>query len=1286
MHLSNLEIFGFKSFPERVELVFDSGVTAIVGPNGCGKSNVIDAITWVLGEQSARSLRGDRMEDVIFSGSDARRPTATAEVRLQLSQVNSSLTILDKSDLAEIQEPKPKEGAGQDNSLSVAPVHISQNGKNQTLGDGERSSDFVRQIEVGRRLFRSGESEYLLDGKICRLRDIQDLLMDSGVGIKAYAVIEQGKIGQILGARPMERRQLLEEAAGVTKYKSRRRSAELKLEAAQQNLTRVDDIVFEVEKQRNALKRQASKARRYRRFRENLRCWEKIQFVRRSEKIIQAVTVSEEKLRDVSLMQEEKVGQLRQLEDDHKKKNIEVSEADKSSNEAREAMHSHELAVGRSQQKLEFDKQQEVFLSESSTTGETEVSALSNRKSPLQDELKKQQELCRQCESQLLTAREKFRNAESSYSEAQTSITGMEDRVEASRGEVFSAVNSAALLEQIIGNAVEARRRVDAEIEKLDSELTDALAEKNKLESSRKSANDVVTNVRETLASTRLSRMGCEQSLQKASEQHDEHKIETQARETEVTVLSARLQSLKEIVAAREDYSDAARILLTQTDEALKHFGSVADHLDMDREYERSVEAGLADLLQFIIVESWQDALSGIELTSNHKAGRCGFLVLDLFDLNLNAPRLSLATGLRSFEDIVRVQGPAKKAVRSLLRRYWLADSVDDEVIKANVTNAVIVTPEGTVYRGSEIIYGGGRVESKGILGTKGEVKELNVKILSNKQVLEKLQRNVNECAFLVSQEKGKLETLQSAEHTLEKSLIEAELKTEQFDQELDRLNRRHDIIQTERRTFLEERVSLQSKREEAQNSVTRLEAERQNADQAFMGAQRQLSETRESLDLLSQNVIDAKTTYVALEERVNAFNADIRRLEDALNDLEQRLNLRKVDNQRTKAQRAHLKEEITESERRLNLERERSDLLRETLVKDEKKAAELRLEIEKQENEVQVIRQDVDSVSDKVRALEVSHATVKADQSNLSVLSRETFQMDLDALRLEVETLERSQDRSAELRKYLSNTSSDDLDELDGEDVQVIGASSESSDGRDPSANDSEDVRTDDVNADFNLINDQSTQRMVAEIKLRIERLGPVNMMAIDQFDELEERYEFLTVQRKDLLDAIQSTMAAIKNIDTTTRERFRTAFTAINEHFQDTFSTLFGGGRAGLVLIDETDLLESGIDIIAQPPGKRLQSVQLLSGGEKALTAMALMFAIFKYKPSPFCLLDEIDAPLDEANISRFITMLRGMQDETQFVLVTHNRKTMEIADRLYGVTMEEPGVSKLISVGLN
>ena len=1282
MRLNHLEISGFKSFPERAELAFDDCVTAIVGPNGCGKSNVIDAITWVLGEQSARSLRGERMEDVIFSGSDARRPTAAAEVRLQLSEVTAALAWL--VGLGHGTGNGHAAGNGNGTGRGYGPAETErpdEAGADATAVDLDAERDalempptIARAVEVGRRLYRSGESEYLIDGHVCRLRDIQDLLMDSGVGLKAYAVIEQGKIGQILGARPMDRRQLLEEAAGVTKYKSRRRSAELKLEAAQQNLTRVDDIVFEVEKQRGALKRQAARARRYRRLREELRQWEKVLFARNAVSFVQTIADGKRGLSEAREREQGAAARLAGQESGQQRLRIELAEADQRATAVRDAAHTRELDLGRRQQQIEFEKRQVESLEQEQTDGAAELAALEERRAPLQAELAGQLESRHRCNAERDAALARLRETENASAIAQGAIEGLEADVEASRDEVFSAIQSATTLRHVIDSAAAGAGRIAGDLAKLESEASDVRHELDAVIAGRRGVDGALARAREALENVRVGRADRDAALASARIEHEWRAREVRTREHELASMAARLSSLEELHAGRAGYSEAARVLLDDAEGALDHLGSLADHLEVGREHERAVEAALGELLQTVVVRRRQDAHTGMALTRSRKLGRCGFVVAET-GVPETAPRTPPPTSLTPFSDIVRVKGDGAEAVRRVLARCWLAPSVEAAAEAAAVIGDPVATRDGTVFQGADVIHGGGGRETLGILSTKGEIKEISERMTAEVERVRRLNDEIARFAGAAARAEAALTALRTEDHRLEKELVGLELQVTLLGDEDARLCQKRDVVEIDRRQATEERDGLSARQTEARESIEHLATEQRAADERLNTAQRRLIEARESLDGLTTRVSESKAERAALSERAAALTSDVKRLEDATAELEQRIRVRTAGNKRLVARRAQLVASIADNERQLDDDVKVFESLRDEVRTIDDRTLDLREQIDGQDGEVQGARRALEAVRAEVGRFEVALATATSDLTHLSAACQEALQTSLDEVRREIDRIERDGPIMPDLKLFGRSDGDEDAEQETDEPVAEPPAGDGEEDGGPRAAlvtpaSDSPEI----------------AERVIVRLREKIDRLGPVNMMALDQFDELEQRFEFLTTQRQDLLDAIKATGEAIKRIDTTTRERFTDAFTAVNEHFQTTFSTLFGGGRAGLVLLDESDPLESGVDIIAEPPGKRLQSIQLLSGGEKALTAMSLMFAIFKYKPSPFCLLDEIDAPLDDANIGRFVEMLRGMQDHTQFVLVTHNRKTMEIADRLYGVTMEEPGVSKLISVKIN
>ena len=1252
MRLDRLQISGFKSFSDRAELAFDGGVTAIVGPNGCGKSNVADALTWVLGEQSAKSLRGDKMEDVIFNGSDARKPTGAAEVRLRLSGVPL---------------PPPAPGAE-----AAEPVAVEE-------PDGQMAIDpvqAVRDVEVTRRLYRSGESEYLIDGAHCRLRDIHELLMDTGLGAKAYSIIEQGKIGMILSSRPTDRRQLIEEAAGVTKYKSRRRAAELKLDAAQQNLTRLDDIVFEVEKQCGSLKRQAAKARKYQRLRDEMRRWEKVLFARRYRHLAEHIESARARLHDARQDEVASAARLAEVETELARVRIELAQAEQDAAAVRESAHARELEVNRRQQQIALDGQQAAMLQTRIGELDAERQALEDRREPERLRLEERRAAIAEAEQARDDAGEAAKAAADTYAAAQRDIAGVEAEVERARGEVYAVINTVTALTTAIHHASAERERAAAVVSRLEIEGRELEIELARAIEARERAAEALRQAQADLAATEQARTARERDLATARIEHEWREREKRQREHDLAGMTARLASLEEIEAARAAFSDGARMLLAGADASVGQRGALADYVEVPSKYERAVEAALGDLLEHVVVDSHAQAHAGLQLVRAQGAGRCGFIVLS-DAIAAPAPALAAApAGAVALSRIVTVTGADARALAGVVGEAFIVESLDQAATVAAHTAVPVVTLDGDVYRGAHVVSGGSRTESTGILATKREIRDLRERVAEGRQAIEGLTSELATYSHAISVASAAVAGLVADGHRHEKAIVAAQADVSRASADEARVRQRVDLVSAEARGARESIDALDARQAEAQATISRLTGERGQFEAALAERQRALGDARDNLHALSHQAAEARAAHAALSERAVAVVAEVRRLEDAARDLDDRAGACRRDMDLMAEQRERLLAASVEGQRLLDESVAALEALREEMHRADDETLVLKAATERQEQSIRDARRALDAVRALAAELDISRATAEAELTHLAQQSLDAVQADLDTIAAEVAEME-AQGIHAPDARVIRRAVADAAAE--GEAEETAGeAAAEPATGAEVVAADAAVAEAAQAA--------MTAEEAIAELRAQIDRLGPVNMMAIQQFAEMDERRTFLGTQRKDLVDSIAQTNEAIRRIDETTHTRFREAFSVINENFQQTFTTLFGGGKAGLTLLDESDPLESGIDIMASPPGKRLQSVMLLSGGEKALTAIALMFAIFKYKPSPFCLLDEIDAPLDDANIGRFVEMLRSMLDRTQFIIITHSRKTMEIANRLYGVTMEEPGVSKLISLQMN
>ncbi len=1187
MKLERVNIFGFKSFGDKAELSFHQGVTAIVGPNGCGKSNISDAIGWVLGEQSAKSLRGRKMEDFIFTGSDSRPPVSVAEVNLRLSDVNGDPTV----------------------------------GR--------------RQVVVTRRLYRSGESEYLMDGSPCRLRDIHEVFMDTGVGNKAYSIIEQGKIGLILSSKPSDRRGVIEEAAGITKYKSRRRSAELKLQAAQQNLLRVNDIVYELERQMNSLKRQAGKARRYRRLRDSMSHLEKIAAVKKSRELEVLLERLRKKLQNVGDEEIRRSTSLSVTETHLERLRLEQAERESELSAFRDRLHQIEIDIERLDTQIATNRQQTADLEVRRGQLVADLTELTGRHGPSVEQLELRVEDEKTVTEELSRSEETASRSQQEMSRASLELAEAEKEIEEGRGELVHRISKIAALRNFLEGVMAQSEKVATEILKLKEESRELETERERLDerkgelagelSRRKAEADRLAAERETL----------EIGLEGFSTELGQIESRQARRREELSELTGRLASLEELVAARAHFGAGARHLLTAGDSLdIPLAGSVADSIEVDSRFERATERFLGDWLQAIVVETEQDALAAQAHLEEQNVGRCDFLVESLVTGG------SVSTTHESLEklrekgiggivgllgDVVRWTNGKGELLGRVLPDAIVVDTVETALQAfRSAPQTSYVTLAGEVIEPPGVLRVGPGGPSEGLLSTRREIRELQETSSRTTEELESLAERRKQTESELETRRLRLAAVLEQQHDLDKEMVGLEHQSRQLEEELSRALRKGEVLGSEQFRSESERSSLSDKRIEMEQSLIAEEEAKTLIESKLDELRYSLGNRRALVENLQSKAADEASQVAALRERAQAVRFDVERLREGVQELERRMATARREKQELADKDERLKREMASAEA------ETSDLLRKRDGAREQhsvldgRVSRLRLRGEATEGALKHRRRELGAVRESRSSEEVALAREESEMNHL----RTSF---VNA-------------HSISIEEAAAVTSPTDLAR-----------------------------------------EDENLAAELEDLRRKLDSIGPVNPMADEEFRELETRYEFLTTQRQDLLDSISSTETAIRRIDTTSRRRFQEAFHEINRHFDVTFKQLFGGGRAGLSLTDEEDILESGIDINAQPPGKRLQNVLLLSGGEKALTAIALMFAVFRYKPSPFCLLDEVDAPLDDANVGRFISMLGDLRKSTQFIIITHNRKTMEIADQMYGVTMEEPGISKLVSVKL-
>lgn len=1277
--LQRLEITGFKSFADHTEIIFTGdGITAIVGPNGCGKSNVADAIAWVLGEQRVKHLRGGEMKDVIFQGSKDRQPSGMSEVVMHLlrdeavesepdiADIDSTLEQIDDQAIAldtalaeanhESPDPTQAEGIDSNPTDVVAeppgeavepieavrsPIHHKRHWRRRNL-----ALEFApgESISVTRRLYRSGESEYLLNDRPCRLRDIQDLFSGTGLAGGHYAIIEQGRIGQILSAKPMDRRNIIEEAAGITKFRVRQRAAEGRLESARSNLSRIADIISEIDRQVNSLRRQAAKARRYGIFKEELRSLLRQVFVAEEQRLTRLLEETEVKLHEVTSLERQIAEELergelgarnatqqaRQIEDDLTAARAEAAEA----------------VLRRDRQVRERKYQEEQLLTIQKRRGEidAEIEAFSSRLALVESECRRLQEEDTSQREEAEKSSLSLRLVEEAHAEKLSIASQAELEIEGARAELLKQTAVAERLREIARQLEGTLERLAVQAEGLAREGERAQAQYAERKSEAEVLDLDLNAIRAHIARLNSERETAVDAVVAGHEAVSDTEAELTRVRDESSRTRHRLESLKELDERRAYYSSAVQKIFS-ADESPRDFhfiGTLADALNVDAKWERAVEGVLGSSLQSVIVPTPDDAARAAQWLRENNAGRASFLVAGLHGASDETdtlacrieerPALSLSFAFEGLEQlrIKDLLGAPRELVAVLERTMpqrinaRLANSLDDAMARSLATGEVCVTLNGDwVAQGQFVSAGDARAleEGAGLLAFKRELRELE----SRRVVLES-QLTVAESAasdartHLVMLE-DTVVLLNEAIGREEREAMARELTASGLAQEIERAERHIRVVSADIQRVEEEKQEVERRRQTALAEADAAEQARATATETVTRASVLLTEARREAELQNEGLAQQRAIAAAAVERRRSTTAELRRLEGEYADVAARIERYRLETIEMNVRIEELNASILELQQL------------EGSVAAERAAEEQR--IQALTTALDEGRQRADLLAAELSELNKRAAEVRDSRAELDVHKAE------------------SQAKLTFVRETCATELNQSLAELAQEQV---------------------------FEADFDL---DTAQARVEDLRTRLEGFGAVNMMALEELSEAEERLQFLTTQREDIVAGIASTEEALREIKRRSRERFRHAFEQINKNFGELFRELFGGGRGEMSLIEADDVLESGIDVIAQPPGKRLQNVLLLSGGEKAMAALALVLGIFHYRPSPFCLLDEVDAPLDEANVGRFTDKVVQMSENTQFIVITHNKRTMETARALYGVTMEEAGVSKLVSV---
>jgi chromosome segregation protein len=1199
LRLKRIELQGFKSFCERTELRFHGeGIAAIVGPNGCGKSNVSDAISWVLGEQSAKSLRGSRMEDVIFAGTRDRKPVGMAYV---------TMTLVDP----EVYQ----EGSG----------HKIQAVEGQPARTGE--------ITITRRLFRSGESEYLIDGRIARLRDIQDLFMGTGLGPESYAIIEQGRIGQILSSKPQDRRAVIEEAAGITKFKTRKRLAEAKLESAKQNLARVYDILEEVTRQVNSLKRQASKAKRYAELKAELESRLRVVLSgkyrlleRDAAKTAIDLNLAAAELKALSQQVEEK-------EQAHAREQAACYQLEQELTAARQQLAEKNVEAERTRGRLASQVRESGAMEERLAQAEKESQELGARMDTLTGEIGVHQSSLAGLDSEIAQARVHMSEINQHRESLQGQVRQHEQAIESGRQLVLRLLGEASTLKNQLAQVEEYLAAIERETARSQREEEHAVAEIARLEAAGHQLSETLSHRQLELESIVAERRRTEEELADRRRAGEALRSEIDALKNEVSGIRARKESLEQVLAHRTYTTDSVKRLFASLERGesqdLRLLGVLADYVEVDPQYEKPAEEFLHEELEYVVVDSWQQAERGLDFLRAETDGRATFLVHPEPNGNghrrLPEPPIGPATGIAArLTDSLRLTNGFRDRAADLLPRVSLCFLAEDRAAAQRLAGAYphlyFLLPDGVCYHGHTVT--GGRKTGAGPLAMKRQTRELTIELEGRQAALDtRLTALESLTQERVAIEAG-LEQLRGLQQAREKDRVALDHEMRKLGDDLSRANSRLSVARLELDRLRRDAARSIEQREKSRAAVEEKERLRGEREAVLETVRQQLEQVQGQTATVGEEHAAVRAQLAGFEERHRGERASLARLQQQFQETGSRGQAISAEIDRVGEQRARLLADNVELERRVSW------------------LAEEILDWEGRVN--QMATQET-----------ASRESLRLSEEELKALRAEVQKRHETKSQIEVELVK----KQAEL-KYLDETS---RKELNAPVAELAPA-----DGPIP---DEESIA--------------AADQAALEVRNRIEALGAVNPAAMEEFQEAQQRHDFLTVQRQDLIDSIRDTEKAIQEIDQVSKQKFAEAFEAINANFRVAFQTLFGGGTGEMRLTDQESVAESGIDIICSPPGKRLQNVLLLSGGEKALSAVALLMAIFQYQPSPFCVMDEVDAPLDESNITRLTRMLQEMSRQTQFVMITHSKRTMEAAQALYGVTMQEPGVSRLVSV---
>jgi chromosome segregation protein len=1199
LRIKQLELVGFKSFRNKTTLSFPVGITAIVGPNGCGKSNVVDALRWVLGEQSAKHLRGQEMGDVVFAGNEHSAPVGMAEVTLVLE--NSSGDAL----LPSNGEP------------SIAPLNWTE-------------------VMVSRRYFRSGESEYLFNKVPCRLRDIVEFFLGTGAGTKAYSMIEQGRVDHLINAKPEEIRLLVEEAAGVSLFRSRRIAAERKLERTQENLSRVADLMRELERQLGSLRRQAKKAEQYRAFQDELKTVDLTLLSQAFRALGRELEMLTE--RRVALMEQEaQLTQEEQRLSDERAHTLEtLAREEESLHIVEEQRRMLESRLQQGEQRKQFLTQQEQQNAARAASAQEEAAGIDEKRAYAQTEV---QQLEQEISAALATIQEEeqsLRDCEHESGESQRALAQCEAAGETIKTEIVDLLTQEAQVQ----NALAYARRRAAEIEQRLATLAREAERLNSVhaetEQALLSTQGRLAQIRERLLvgqQTRDAKTGDLRGIASSSEQLEGELTTAWARQAE---LRARLGTLQELEEGFDHYPQGVRTIMANPEATAGVCGVIAQVVEVPQAYERAVAAVLREKLEYIVVDQMQDGLNAVTYLREAGAGRGSFIPLHprvgkgavYANGNGNGhthecPALFGVEGAQPLLDVLNVDPRYRTVAESLLGEAVLVPSLETgfQLWQQNGAVHTFVTLEGEVISSHGVVSGGSEgFAEEALLERRREIRALREEVERHELVVTELVHRRQEMKSKQQELEGEILLLEAEARTLGQDRESLQREEGRLDGERRRLLDKQEGVAYEHQTLTGERQSLTQEIAAREAREAELRLRREEREAALSVWQGEVAQAKVTLEQQRARTDALRVRVAERRERQQSLRAQVARVHERQHELDERRDACRAEVDAATQEIAKIQQTLAELADSFAQSQEELTATIQDQAERQSSCERLRAEGRDCETGLAHVRDSHAHLQEEKTTVEVNVAQKQSGRDHIEETSRDRYALTM------AEVLPHYQDASLEV---------------------AIG------------------------------------EARRQELREKLSRLGEVNPGAATELAEVEERYTFLQAQETDLRRSLEDLQTTIAKLSRESRERLRETFVLVADKFREVYSRLVEGGKAQLSLTNEADLAESGVEIEVQPPGKRLRSLQLLSGGEKALAALSFTFALFLIRPSPFCVLDEVDAPLDDANVGRFNQLIREMSEATQIILITHNKRTMEAASTLYGVTMQEPGVSTIVSV---